>query len=82
MATWGKWYWPLCLSLILLMILVPEFYALFTNVHNTLSYWVWDQLEVSPLATVPWSAVHFIVFGLWMTMQVWLTVHFFWRKLT
>jgi hypothetical protein len=81
-STWGQWYWPLCLSLIIAMVLGPEIYALITNVYNTLSWWVWQQLEVSPLPTTPWTAAHLIVLGLWLTGNIWLTGHFFWRKWT
>jgi len=80
--TWGQWYWPLWLTIVLLAFLVPEIYALITNVRNTLSWWVWDQLDVSPLATAPWTAAHLLVFGVWVLMNVWLTGHFFWRRWT
>lgn len=81
-ATWGVWYWPSWFAFTLLTLLGPEVYALFTNVYNTQSYWVWGQLEIQPVPTGPWTAAHFIVFGLWLVMMTWLTGHYFFRVWT
>lgn len=81
-ATWGNWYWPLWFWLFLLGLLGPEIYALFTNVYNTQSYWVWRELDVTIDKTTPWTAAHFLVFGAWIVLMVWLTAHYFFRRFT
>jgi hypothetical protein len=82
-ATWGSWYWPTWVVIALLSLLVPEVYALVTNVKNTQSYWVWHELDVhTGLAPNTWTSAHFIFFGLWSVFAIWLTGHFFWRLWT
>ncbi len=78
--TWGTYYWPCWFAITVMSLLIPEIYALISNVNNTQSYWVWKQLEISPLKTAPWTAVHYLAFGLWLTLMSWLTFHFFFRK--
>lgn len=78
---WGGSYWPAWLGLAVLTFLVPEIYALATNVRNTLSWWVWDQLHIAAgESPTQWSAVAFLTFGVWLVMVVWLTFHFWFRR--
>lgn len=79
-TTWGAWYWPLWLTVMLSTLLVPETWALFTNVNNTQSVWVWKELDVVP--GKPWTALHFLMLGLWVWTGAWLTAHYFWRLFT
>ena len=82
-ATWGYWYWPVWFMGVFVTLLVPEIYALMTNVHNTNSYWVWDALQVQKVSSpIPWTAAHFLVFGAWLVVMIWLTFHYFFRKFT
>lgn len=81
-ATWGRWYWPAFLVLFASALLVPEFYALFSNARNTLSDYVWTGLDVSVEQQRPWTAAHYLVFGAWLTLVSWLTFHFFFRRFT
>lgn len=78
--TWGQWYWPCWMILVAVTFFPPEFYALATSWRNTYSNWVWTDLGVVPGQT--WTAVHVLVFGLWIVVGVWLTGHFFWRLWT
>lgn len=78
---WGKVYWPLWLTVVTLSLLGPEIYALATNANNTLSDWVWRQLNVTRNQQ-DWTAAHFLVFGVWLTLVIWLTFHFFFRRFT
>ncbi len=82
MPTWGTWYWPIWSAFTVVSILVPEIYALFTNVYNTQSYWVWKQLDVQIEHTTPWTAAHFLVLGVWLVTMGWLTGHYFFRLWT
>lgn len=79
--TWGRAYWPIVLTVITLLIMVPETIALITNVNNTLSDWVWRALHVTR-DQQEWTAAHYLVFGVWVVVQSWLTWHFFFRRFT
>jgi len=71
--TWGNRYWTVYLLVALFGLMIPEIYALFTNVQNTLSYWVWGKLGVPS----HWAnAVWFLTLGAWLTVTTWLTFHF------
>lgn len=78
---WGNKLWPIWLIVMTGTFLGPEVYALTTNANNTLSDWVWRQLNVSR-AQQDWTAAHFLVFGVWLTLVIWLTFHFFFRRFT
>jgi hypothetical protein len=80
--TWGDWYWPTWFVCMSLTLLIPEVYALATNVNNTQSYWVWRALDVEVTHTIPWTAAHFLVFGTWLVVMGWLTFHYFFRLFT
>lgn len=82
MATWGDWYWPVWFVINIASLLGPEIYALWTNVYNTQSYWVWKQLDVQVTNTTSWTAAHFLVFGVWLVVMGWLTGHYFFRLWT
>ena len=76
--TWGRFYWPSALSALAVVILVPEVIALCTGDQNTLSYWVWNQLHATTReAMSQWTATHFLFFGLWLVLVIWLTYHLF-----
>lgn len=79
MITWGSWYWPWWLGAAVAAFLGPEVYALVRKgTDNTLSNWVWHQLGATvrePMSM--WNAAHFLVFGAWMVLVIWLTWHFF-----
>jgi len=77
---WGNWYWPAWLVIFTGTLLGPEIYALSARPQNTLSEWVWKQLQVSKEQQLPWTAAHFLVFGVWLVLVVWLTWHFFFRR--
>jgi hypothetical protein len=79
---WGDVYWPIWLGVMTITMGVPEVYALITNTRNTLSDWVWDQLNVTTEQQLPWTAAHYLVFGAWITVVSWLTWHFFFRRFT
>lgn len=80
-TTWGRWYWPIFLVVVLGALLIPELAALFTNVRNTLSWWVWSQLRVqSGVPITRWTATHYLVFGAWLVVVSWLTGHFFFHR--
>lgn len=76
-TTWGAYYWPLALTLITGLVLVPEVYALFTNVNNTLSVWVWTEMRVSPGDHLTaWTAGRYLTLMAWVGLCSWLTWHF------
>ena len=79
MITWGNWYWPWWLGVSVAAFLGPEVYALIRkNTDNTLSNWVWHVLRATSREPMSqWTAAHFLVFGVWLVMVVWLTWHFF-----
>lgn len=77
-VTWGNHYWSIWLAVLLLTFLAPEAYGLATNSANTLSAWVWRALKISSHESfIQWSAMDFLMFGVWTTLVVWLTGHFF-----
>jgi hypothetical protein len=81
---WAIWYWPIWLFVFVGAFLGPEVYALVSGKpQNTLSWWVWRMLKVSTGERVSqWTAADFLTFGIWMTLFVWLTFHFFLRRFT
>lgn len=78
--TWGHYYWSVYLVVVIVGVLIPEIYALFTNVNNTLSYWVWQELGVSTDHPTPYTALWYLSLALWISLGSWLTFHFWWRK--
>lgn len=82
MRYWGNIYWPIWLGITTLTLGIPEIYALATDAHNTLSDWVWRGLQVTKEQQLPWTAAHFLVFGGWIVVTLWLTWHFFFRRFT
>ena len=77
----GATWWPVWLIAGLSTFLVREVWALASgHPQDTLSEWVWRMLRVTdhePMSQ--WDALHFLVFGVWLVMFVWLTWHFFFR---
>lgn len=83
MPTWGPRYWTVYLIVGAVLLIGPETFALITNWRNTLSSWVWSALKVQrDVNPWDWSATQFLVFGLWMVLVTWLTIHFFFHRLT
>lgn len=84
MTTWGHWYWPVWLCVMLSAFLAPEIYALVSSgAPNTLSQWVWVRLNVQSNEKVnQWSALDFLMFGEWCVLVLWLTFHFFFHRFT
>jgi len=81
-VTWGRWYWPLWLTVTTVTLMGPEVFALTEHAKNTLSEWVWEQLSVPAEQQLPWTAAHYLIFGAWLTVISWLTWHFFFRRFT
>jgi hypothetical protein len=77
-------YWPAWLGLLAGLFLLREVWALVTGrPQDTLSDWVWNQLHVIYKQPVDqWDAAHFLFFGLWCVLFLWLTWHFFFRDFT
>lgn len=78
---WGNWYWSVWLWFTTATLLGPEIYALITNARNTFSDYVWRALDVTK-DQQSWTAAHFLVFCGWLTLTIWLTFHFFFRRFT
>ena len=79
---WGNWYWPRGLLVVGIAFAVPELYALFTNVNNTLSDYCWRELNVN----VAWGhGAHTLAWWcsllLWTAFVVAITGHIWWRSL-
>jgi hypothetical protein len=79
---WGNFYWPVGLTVVSVAFGVPELYALFTNVNNTLSDYCWRELNV----TVAFGhGMH--SYAWWASLCAWLlfvtviTGHIWWRTL-
>lgn len=80
--TWGRDYWPIMLIITSLLFLVPEIYALFTNVKNTLSDYARYELDVTTptQAFTSHTAAWFLTFGVWLTVAIWLTYHIWFER--
>lgn len=79
--TWGYTYWPWTLIGIVVVVMVPEIYALATNVANTLSWYAWSQLHVRPV--VPFdrhSAAWFLSQGMFLVIVTWLVLHIWYAQ--
>lgn len=80
MATWGQHYWPIFITTVTVFFGVPEIYALFTNVYNTLSWYAWKELHLSAsvnqgMDTVAW----WCSLALWLVFVVVITGHIWWK---
>jgi hypothetical protein len=78
---WGNWYWPVGLTVVAVAFAVPELFALFTNVNNTLSDYCWRELSVNVAwghgrHTFAWWAS----LALWVSFVVAITGHIWWRS--
>lgn len=81
--TWGAWYWPVWLCVLLAGFLPAEIYGLCTGSANTLSAWVWRALHiVRDESWAQWSAADYLTFGCWLVLVTWLTGHFFFGRFT
>lgn len=76
--TWGRYYWPIALIIISVMISFPEVFALATNHANTLSDYARYELNVSTRLTA-----HTLAW--WASLITWLlaigtlTPHIWWN---
>ena len=81
--TWGNAYWPAWLGVLLLAFIPAEILGLLGGGQNTLSNFVWQHLKIAKNEAIwQWSALDFLLFGGWLTVAVWLTLHFFFRRFT
>lgn len=74
-------YWMAWAAVTFLSFIIPEVWALFTNVHNTLSDNVWRMEQFLPgsgVGIASWSVLHFLFIGMLLLMDVWLLGHFGW----
>jgi hypothetical protein len=81
--TWGRIYWATWIIVVLATFLGPEIYALMGGrmVDNTLSNWVWEHLHIQRNETMSkWTATDFLLFCEWLSVVIWLTFHFFFRR--
>jgi hypothetical protein len=76
-------YWPAWLGVMTGLFLLREVWALQTgHPQDTLSDWVWRILKVGVNKPVgSWTPAHFLVFGCWLVLMIWLTWHFFFRRI-
>jgi len=77
---WGIIYWPVFLSVVSTLFLVPETVALFTNQANTLSDYAWNELHIGlsfghGAHTVAW----WLSLIAWVMFTVIITGHIWWR---
>jgi hypothetical protein len=81
MPTWGPDYWPWVLIAVSITIGVPEIYAIATNTANTLSWYSWHELHVTP--GQPFSrhtAAWLLSQGLFLLMTFWLWLHIWYAQ--
>lgn len=76
MPTWGRLYWPFFLILVAVEFAIPEIYAIFTDVRNTLSDYARLELHVRAgvnIHTLAWglSLAAWLLFVLTMTAHIW-----------
>ena len=76
--TWGPDYWPWLLIAVSLAVLGPEIYALLTNTANTLSWYSWHELQITPHEAfkrhnAAWrlSQGTFLVVTFWLWLHIW-----------
>ena len=76
-ATWGKWYWPIFLILVVMEFMPAEIYAIATNTANTLSDYSWHELGVPAQEGVPFvhNAAWFLTLGTYLVVSTWLAWH-------
>lgn len=82
MPTWGQHYWPVFLVAGVILFGIPEIFALFTNVYNTLSWYAWSKLNLSlsvgaGMDTVAWWASLI----LWISFVIIITGHIWWKSI-
>ncbi len=75
MTNW-QIYWSVVGCLIVALIVPAELIAVFTNVHNTLSWSVWDLEGFIPGGHKVWTWVHWVVGSFFMLLFLWLAFHF------
>ena len=80
--TWGKVYWVWFLIASSVAFLVPEVYALVTNVKNTLSDFARYELDVTTPkeAFSAHTAAWFLSLGVYLVVAIWLTYHIWFER--
>jgi hypothetical protein len=84
--TWGKVYWPIWLTAVLVTLFIAEIPALLTrrnqHVDNTLTEWVRTTLHImNGERIIQWNATDLLVFCAYISIfVVWLPLHFWFRK--
>lgn len=80
MITWGLVYWPKYLIVGSLFFILPELFALITNVNNTLSDYCWKELNVSlAYGTGQHTIAWWLSLVAWLLFFVAITIHIWWR---
>jgi len=80
MSKWGNVYWPLFLSVVSVLFIVPEVIALISNHYNDLSQYCWRELNV----TKAWSfdrhtAAWWLSLTGWFLAAIVLTFHIWFK---
>lgn len=79
-STWGDIYWPIFLSIVSVLFLVPETIALITNHANDLSEYCWRQLSVTKAFVIgPHTFAWYSSFVAWILAVILLTFHIWFR---
>lgn len=75
MTGWQR-YWLIWFLVSFASFIVPEFYALFTNPQNTLSWTVWDLEGLVPGQPLDkWGTAHVLIGGFLTLVFIWLIGH-------
>lgn len=78
---WGNWYWPAGLSVLSLLFVPAELFALLTDPNNTLSDYCWRELGISKALEVSvHGAAWWASLIAWLVFVVIITLHIWWRS--
>lgn len=80
MNAWST-YWLLWFVLAFASFIVPELWAILTgHTENTLSAQVWNlESATTGSSIVSWTAIHWLLGGIFVVLFVWLIGHFVFR---
>jgi hypothetical protein len=71
------------MAFIFVAIFGPETYYLITNWRGTLSNWWWTLLNAQRgVPILDWTAIHFLLCGVFAVLTLWLWLHIFFHILT
>jgi Trk-type K+ transport system membrane component len=80
---WGIIYWPVFLSVVSALFLIPELIALFTNAANTLSVYAWRELNITMISGHgPHTLAWWLSLISWLLFTVIITAHIWWHALS